>query len=540
MPLFIHRLFQSTPLQAKLVLLICLIFVPPIILFNIHVHYFIDSEYRTVAGAQAMNVARETADLPLVKAFMQGDRTLLPQVDAMLETLCRVGDVRFIVLVGMDGLRAYHPVHQNIGKPMVGGDGGEAFLGKSYISLARGTFGFSLRAFTPIYGEDGAQTGFVVVGKLSDAIEKAIARFAGPIWPGIMLLLFFGVLLAARFSHSIINILHGLEPEEIARRLEERIATLQTVREGIIAVDTEGRITLVNKEAKRILQVAGIQGECVGQPVHDVIPNTRLDEVLRSGQPQYDDEQHINGVVVLTNRTPILVGGRLAGAISTFRDMTEIRQLAEKLTGVHRYVDALRSQSHEFLNKLHVLYGLARNGCFDDLTAYLAQLTGMKREEEEAVNLGVKDPVIAGFLSSKFSRSRELGMTLRFRHEGILPEVPDPRARNCYITILGNLIDNGLEAMEESAEKVLEVSITVGGAFVALAVRDTGCGLEPAQADAIFARGYSTKGEGRGYGLYLTLLAVDDLGGTLELTSPPGGGAMVTVRLPLPDSHEEE
>lgn len=539
-PALLHRIFHSTPLQTKLVLLICLIFTPPIVLLNVHVHYLIDSEYSNVAGAQAMNVARVTAALPVVKKFMQGNQELFPEVEALLETLAQVGEVRFIVLVNMNELRVYHPVKQNIGKHIVGDDQGKALLGQSYISFAEGTFGYSLRAFVPVYGDDGVQTGFLVVGKMSDAIKHTIARFVGPIWPGIMLALFLGVCVAAMFSKSITNILHGLEPGEIARRLEERIATLQTVREGIIVVDTEGHITLVNKEAERILHTAGIIGTYIGKPVHKVIKSTRLHEVLRSGKPQYDDEQDIQGVVVLTNRTPILVDGRLVGAISTFRDMTEMRQLAEKLTGVNRYLDALRAQSHEFLNRLHVLQGLAQQGRLTELTTYLAQLTGREREKEEAVGLGVKDPVIAGFLSSKVSQSRERGIVLHFSTDGILPEIADAQARNSYITILGNLIDNGLEAMEESAGKNLDVALKVGDSFIVVSVCDTGCGIDPAMVDEMYKRGYSTKGEGRGYGLYLTLLAVDDLQGTLEVTSPPSGGTTFTVRLPLLSGQEEE
>ena len=529
------RNYRGTRLRTKLILLICLAFMPSVILLNLHVHYLFDSEYRTVAGAQSMKVARVTAEMPLIKRFMRGESDLFLEVESVLEALSEAAEVRFIVLAYMNGKRAYHPVTTNIGHPVAGGDEGEAFKGKSYLSYASGTFGLSWRAFQPIYDDDGGQIGIVIVGKMSDAIKESIARFVAPIWPAMLVVLLFGVGLAALLSRSIIRILHGLEPEEIARRLEERGAIMQAVREGVIAVDASGRVTLVNGEAERLLQLAGVRGDYLGRPVTEVVPNTRLPEILESGESHFDEEQNMNGTLVLTNRIPVLVEGRMVGAVSSFRDMTDLRELAEKLTGASRYVDALRSQSHEFLNKLHVMYGLARQGQQQELAEYLAAHIGMREKEEQAIGTGVKDPVIAGFLSSKFSRSRELGMELSLAIDGTLPEIADSKARNSYITILGNLIDNGLSAMENTPCKRLEVRFTVQGNALTITVSDTGSGISPDIADKIFTRNFSTKGEGRGLGLYLVLLAVDELNGTLEMRSEPGRGSVFTVRLPVED-----
>ncbi|WP_338666589.1 ATP-binding protein [Pseudodesulfovibrio methanolicus] len=535
---FFSPLFRKTRLKTKLMLMVCAMFVPPFALLDLHVHHLIDSEYRHVAGTQAMSVAEITSKMPLVKRFMQGDSALMPEIRSELTMLTKASRVKFIVLIDMHGMRTYHPVAENIGKHVVGGDAGDAIRGKSYISFATGTFGTSLRALTPIYGDDGRQVGVTIVGIMSDAIEQSIARFIAPIWPDLFFVLIFGLVMAVLFSKSIINILHGLEPEDIARRLEERVAMLSTVREGIVAIDTNARITLVNAEATRILNNIGIEGDFLGQPVEEVVPNSRLPEILVTRQPEFDNEQNLLGTIILTNRTPIMVNGTLVGAIATFRDMTEVRQLAENLTGVNRYVDALRTQSHDFLNRLHVIYGLLQKGKLKALSKYLSNLIGVRMKEHAALSSGIKDAVIAGFLSSKFNKARELGTQVEFEIEGVLPDITDPTLRNGFVTIVGNIIDNGIDAMAETEKKHMAVDFTVDDEQIWIMIQDSGEGIEDGLMDKIFTRNFSTKGRDRGLGLYLVLLTVDSLGGTLEMDSKPGKGTRVTVQLPLSASKE--
>jgi CitB family two-component system sensor histidine kinase MalK len=121
--------------------------------------------------------------------------------------------------------------------------------------------------------------------------------------------------------------------------------------EGILAVDKNSVITIANSEAIRVLKLAGIPGDPIGRQVAEYVPHTRLKDVMKTGQAELDQEQKINGVTILTNRVPVVVNGEIVGAIASFRDMTDMRQLAEELTGVNSYVEALRSQAHEFLNK---------------------------------------------------------------------------------------------------------------------------------------------------------------------------------------------
>lgn len=140
----------------------------------------------------------------------------------------------------------------------------------------------------------------------------------------------------------------GLEPYEITRLVEERQAMLASVREGVLAVDDQARITLVNPAAERLLVSTGLGKPPLGRPIAEYLPTSGLPEVLASASEQLDREFSLNGLAILANRAPIRHQGRVIGAIATFRDKSEVNALAEQLTGVSRYAEALRAATHEF------------------------------------------------------------------------------------------------------------------------------------------------------------------------------------------------
>lgn len=530
-----HRMnfLRNHSLFIKLVIMVSLALCPPI-LFSHLLGSFLISKYGFEQAEETVsNVAQLTAGSSLVIEGMQ-----TPQGDArrqmadFLGMLTSVSGVKFIVLIDMNGTRLYHPEAEKIGEHVVGGDEGQALQGKTYISSARGTFGFSQRAFRPLYAENGAQIGAVIVGIMSRDIESNVARLTGPLRWLFGLSLFIGIVLSILLSRRIKKILFGLEPHQIARLLEERSAILSTVREGIIAINKDARLVLVNEMAEKILRAAGVKDALLGQPVHTVVPSTRLDAILKEGKPEYDCEQDINGQIIMTNRAPVIIQGQTVGAVATFRDMTEVRALAERITGLNNYVEALRSRSHEYLNKLHVISGLLCNKHYDKLEAYLADIIGNKVQEVSAIKNTVEDPVIAGFLESKFSRAHELGVTLSLGGEGRIPPL-SPKGARALVTVLGNLLDNAFEAVSYATEQHIHVGISGDAAQLAVSVTDSGRGIAEEHAQKIFTKGFSTKGPGRGIGLYMLLLTLDAMDGTVEIDAPPGHGTTFTVRIPL-------
>lgn len=528
------KLFIHMPLRLQITLLVVVVLILPLIAANIRISHDIDDRFHHYAGQKAENIARVVAESPVVIDGLDNPVAGSQQkMRKYTQEIQEVTDVEFIVILDTQGLRLIHPDADKIGKPMEGGDGDRVLHGQTYLSSAKGSLGLSLRAFRPVINAKHQQTGAVVVGLMSSNITRSVARVNQPIMSALTLALLVGIALAVVLANSIKKILFGLEPVAIARLLEERNALLESVREGILAIDQDARLTVINSEAKRILKLAGIPTDILGHKVDEFIPQTRLPEILVSGEPELDYELDINGIAILTNRVPLYVNGVISGAIATFRDMSEVRQMAEELTGVNRYVEALRSSAHEFLNKLHVINGLAHSNHHHALTSYLAEIIHDNQDEQETVHQVVRDPVLAAFLVSKFSRARELGVRFTLDISEPLPEIGDPKIAHQLVTLLGNLIDNGLDAVQTMDNKEVTLRIAVLNEDWEMEISDTGPGITPEKIPEIFRRGYSTKGENRGIGLFLVSAVLDKLNGSMDVSGRPGQGMHFLIKIPL-------
>lgn len=266
--------------------------------------------------------------------------------------------------------------------------------------------------------------------------------------------------------------------------------------------------------------------------IHEYLPSTRLDQVLEKGKPELDEEQMINGVSILVNRVPLIVNGEVVGAISTFRDKTEVNQLAEQLTGVKTYAEALRAQSHEFMNRLHVILGMVQMKCHDELSDYIRALVGHHNQELGNIAQHIKDPVLAGFLMGKISYAREEQVEFNIDVHTVIPEPENPKITHELITILGNLLDNAIEAMADSIEKTLDVTLHYSEKLLTLEVLDSGPGIPDEIQRNVLEKGYSTKGENRGFGLYLVTKSIENLDGEMTIDSKSLLGTEIHITIP--------
>ncbi|WP_392562583.1 DcuS/MalK family sensor histidine kinase [Orbus sturtevantii] len=537
-----RKLFNKLKLKTKLIILICFVFILAVIAENTYIIRIVNNQYYDDASQRVEEIANIIATSPdIINDITNSTDENLVSIQEYAENARLLSQVEFITIFDMQGIRFSHPDKEQIGKKIVGGDGDAALRGESYLSTAEGTLGLSIRAFKPIYSSDKTQIGALMVGQTVNNIEHLASRTKQPILLTLIVSLIIAVSLALWFSKNIKNILLGLEPYEMVKLFEERDAIIRTVKEGVLVINRDGIITQINDEAIRILRITENKNKIIGGHVRKIIPNTRLYEVMLTGEAEYDCEQNINGIIILTNRIPLFVNGKLTGAIASFRDMTEIRQLAENLTGVNRYTDALRSQSHEFNNKLHVIYGLTFNENNHELIEYLEELMGSQEKEYEQISQSIHDPIIAGFLNSKFSRARELGVTLHFHIAGQLNILTNSSIAHKLVTILGNLIDNGLDAVQFLDDKQITINLKINDDCFIIEVKDNGQGITKEHSQQIFSKGYSTKGDNRGFGLYLVLASVDELNGHIELCeSDTTTGACFKVLLPLHEIYQEK
>jgi two-component system sensor histidine kinase DcuS len=475
----------------------------------------------------ALGIARTLADSPEVKrGLMQA-----PQADIiqpLAQAVTKRNDLLFTVVTDMRGIRYSHPNEALLGLHFIGDDLTPALEGKENVSVNRGALAEALRVFTPVYDAQQEQIGVVVVGISLNKVEEQITRGRlNALWTVL-----FSILMSSLAIWGLVRvlkrILFGLEPYEISALFEQRQAMLQSLREGVLAVDIHGRVTMINHAAREILLLpSGKQTENASEPLL-----ASLREVSKSGVARQDQEISCNGRLLLCNMVPVKSQNRVIGAISTFRDKTEISQLMQRIDGMVNYVDALRAHTHEFMNKLHVILGLLNIKRYDKLEEYILQTAHNYQTDIGTIQSKVKSPVIAGFLLGKIHRAKEAGITLTLSDECQIPDTANEEQVAVLVTVLGNLIENALDAMEGQPEGEITLLLHYQNGWLSCEVSDDGPGIDPVQLEAIFTKGFSTKGENRGVGLFLARQQIQNLGGDITVESEPGVFTQFFVHIP--------
>ncbi|TFE23969.1 ATP-binding protein [Cohnella luojiensis] len=520
-------------LQTKLILLMCTLTFTLIVTMSLTFQQMWTSTYKNQVGSKALNLAKTVASIPeLRKAF--GDPDPSQTIQPLVEEIRKQTDAEFIVVGNRDEIRYAHPNPSRIGQTMVGGDNGPVFEGKSIISEATGTLGLSLRGKTPIYGDNGEIIGVVSVGFLFEDINKEAIRFRN-----IVIAIAFAALLlsaagAVFIANKVKRSIFGLEPEDIGRLYQEKQAVLESIHEGIIAVNGKGVITLVNQNALGLLGTDD-KSKILGRHVLDILPYSTLPEVIRTGEAEYDSEAIVGGHEVVVNRLPVKgPHGNVIGAVSSFRNKSELYLITQQLSQMRQYADGLRAQTHEFSNKLHTISGLIQLESYQEAIEFITRESDTQIDLLKVILKEIPDPIVGGLLLGKINRARELKIRLNIDEGSTFSDVPPWIDRNSLVTILGNLLDNAMEAvMEKDGEKLVTVLLTDLGRDLIMEVEDNGPGIRAEWSEHIFREGFSTKNEQkRGFGLALVKQAVDQLGGSIEFHSGQAGGTRFSVALP--------
>ncbi|TVX92666.1 DcuS/MalK family sensor histidine kinase [Paenibacillus agilis] len=485
---------------------------------------------------KATSVARTIATVPMMAEALSGKRPE-EQIQHYADLVRQKTGMEYIVIMDINGIRKSHPDVSMIGKPFVGGDEKPALQGQEHVSYGEGTLGKSLRAFKPIMTEEGVQVGVVAVGISLEHVEDAVTKNRWIIYLGLLFGAVAGGLGAVLLARKIKRILFGLEPAAIAHMLEQRSAMLQSIREGIVAVERDGTVTLMNEEAIRLFDKAGVNTAALGKYAEEIIPGF-LRQTIHTKQAVPNREIELRGISLIVSSVPILVNGKVAGAIATFRDKTEVSQLAERLTGVSMYADALRAQAHEFMNKLHVILGLVHMKEYERLQQYVSEVANRHQEDIGVIMRQVRDPVIAGFLLGKMSRARELCIHFQLSETSYLPESEQSTTAHQLITILGNLVDNAMEALSNEKDGTVRIDFYEDEGILTIKVINNGPGIPDCVRPHMFELGFSTKGEDRGYGLHLVQQCVAQAYGTLAVESNSSRGTSISVMIPYPSKRE--
>lgn len=350
--LFYTNKLRSIKHQTSVFILVSIVILISIIIFNLLLSNYIENRAKDSLQDKVLNIAKLVSHSEVVIEGLQ-DEDLDERIQDYSEEVRELTDVGFVVVLDMDLIRHSHPIEDEVGKSFFNRkDASDALEGKEYFSIEEGALGEGMRVFTPIYDESQSQIGVVCVGISMDTVKSEIQKGHKIILISALLQLIFGFLGAYLLSRRLKSILLDLEPIEIAQLVNEHQILLESVKEGIIVVNEDGRISLINHATLKLMQLEDDK-DILGEPAENYMPV--FNKVIQSGRPESDYEQQLYGKSLVVNCAPIIVNEKIIGAIATLRDKTELKLLYEELSGIRNYTETIRAQSHEFKNKLHVV-----------------------------------------------------------------------------------------------------------------------------------------------------------------------------------------
>ncbi|WP_024820221.1 sensor histidine kinase [Arthrobacter sp. 31Y] len=537
---------QTLLLQLGVVLLV--------VLLSGTVHaWLVYERIGTEAENQALTLARTVAADPDIRSGVQAiskeEGTPPPEVLAVgtLQAAAEAVRIRtgalFVVITDETGLRLAHPEVARLGE-RVSTDPSVALGGEEITTRNTGTLGPSAGAKVPVYAPGSSETivGEVSVGYSVESLSNSLARDIVPIALTAGGALLAGALASFLLRRRLQRLTLGLEPEEISTLVHDQVAVLQGVDDGVIGIAADGRISVFNAAAARLLDMPDATGQ-------DWASATVPQQLKQLTQPAARDAEAVE----------IVVGGRVVvasarkawhrqedlGWVVMLRDRTELQQLTRQLDAVGTMSTALRAQRHEFANQLHTIAGFMSIGQHDAAKEYLARIsaTGPLKFPVEQAEL-LQDTYLQAFVGAKGVESSERGVALRIGPETLVRgHVADPQD---VTTVLGNLIDNAVSAAVagSSRERWVEVELlddaTTTGGTLHIVVGDSGDGLGSLEPEEVFAEGFTTSeqpvrsGAGQGLGLALVRQLARRRGGDVRVLEPgtkggPGAVFMATI-----------
>ncbi|RJT47520.1 ATP-binding protein [Rahnella woolbedingensis] len=522
--------------QIKLFIYLVVLFVTLFSGAGIYYYQDVERQLYEDLGMRAKVQAEEIALIPsLIREVENKD---ISQINRLMSNISAHSDASYMVIGDSDAMHLFHSIYTDrVGQTLVGGDNAEVLAGKSITTIRLGGIGLSLRSKAPIFNAEGKVVGIVSVGYLISHINNLTVAKT------IRILLAAAAVLLALFafswffSRSIKKQMFSLEPRDIGLLVRQQKALMESIYEGVIAIDSQERVVVVNQAAKKLLNLTVPSRELRGQQLSQVIaavsffnPQVMLEKDI------HDEICLFNNLTVIASRVRIMLENQLQGWVITFRACSDIDRLSIQLSQVQRYADNLRVMRHEQLNWTATLAGLLHMGRYDEAIRYIEAQSENAQEILDFVSARFCSPRLCGLLLGKYARAREKGIGLEFDPACEITRLPAALSETELMSVIGNLLDNAIEAtlLRGCEAGPVEVYIVGGKDELVIEVADHGVGITRERREEIFSMGVTSKPEGdHGLGLHLVASYVSHAGGSIEVSDNPPTGAIFSVFIPI-------
>ena len=485
------------------------------------------------------NISETIATSP---SFMENDiqnGTAQDQVNLMryLDSLKKsLYDVDVISIVNKNNQRFYHTNHSLIGTQYDGEQPDFSPVEKTfYIVNTNGPSGAQRRAYSALYSETGEYLGFIMVIILTEHVNQNVTQIITTYTILAVVAIIIELFITSRISKSIKNSLLGYEPDTISAMYLVRDNILESLKEGVIAVDKNGNILFTNNSAVKMLDKGSTATEFIGKNIEQIKNGNVIKTVLNGTEKKFGIQgQRMDGTDVIIDRIPIKHEEDSIDTICILHDRAEYTKLMEDLAGTRYLVDSMRANNHDFTNKLHVILGLIQMEMYDQATSYIENITMVQRASISKIMNSISEPALAALLIGKTARAAELNVKFTLRDGSHFSNTDMHIPTEVLITVIGNLIENAFESMNAKEPNPSNPNELIIGLFskedsILITVDDTGLGISEENKQRIFENGFSTKGENRGTGLYQVKTMVENFGGLITVDSQENVGTSFFV-----------
>jgi len=500
-------------------------------------YYYVDVSRQLYQemSTRAKIQAEEIALIPTLRKEVEEKD--IKAIHAFMHQIADHSDASFIVIGDNNGRHLFHSAFEDrVGTTLVGGDNAEVLQGKNITTIRKGGLGISLRSKAPVFNDAGQVVGIVSVGYLTSYLDTITVSKVVNILIAAVLLLIALFIFSWYFTRSIKKQIFSLEPREIGLLVRQQKAMMESIYEGVIAIDAHLRIEVINQAARQLLGLPQPARELRGQLIGDVIsPVSFFTPQTMLAKDTHDEICRFNDLTVIASRVRIMLEDSLQGWVITFRDRNEIDSLSAQLSQVKRYVDNLRIMRHEQLNRMTTLSGMLHMGRYEEAIGFIQAQSEHAQELLDFISSRFSSPTLCGLLLGKSARAREKGVELNFDPACRMEKPFAPLHEAELISIIGNLLDNAIEATQRAPlpHEPVEVLIKLNERELIIEVADQGVGIKPEIRERIFERGITTKTRGdHGIGLYLIDSYVTQAGGAIEIADNSPRGAIFSLFIP--------